>query len=184
MNPSGCLFGSPPVLRQPSVPNLRTESRCWGIHMYTYSIQGSCLAAAAPERLRYDTTRYDTQTVRERNNKNISRPLPSIPVFNRPVQARGNHLARLLGMPLRARDRPVAGQDLMQHLGALPVVEADEAAGIACHDEGTVRRNVHVDGVPRAIVALEHLLAVLPEAVCGGVDDDLIVARLEGDRFA
>lgn len=86
-------------------------------------------------------------------------------------------------MPLRARDGTFARADLVQHLGALPIVETHEPARVARHHELAVGAHAHVDGVPGAVVAPEDLLAVLPEAVGAGVHDDLVVGGLEGDGF-
>ena len=74
--------------------------------------------------------------------------------------------------------------DLMPHLTRLPIPKADIAARIARDDELAVGRDVHVDGVPGVVLPAETLLAVLAEAVGGGVDDDLVVPALEGDGFA
>ena len=63
----------------------------------------------------------------------------------------------------------------MQHLGALPIIKTHEPARIARHDELAVWADGDVDSVASAVVAFEDLLAVLSEAVGGGVDDDLIV---------
>ena len=86
-------------------------------------------------------------------------------------------------MPLRARHRPIASHELVQHFSGLPVVKAHEATSIARHDELPVRRDVHVDGISGAIMALEHFLAILPESVRRGVHDDLVVAGLECNGF-
>lgn len=113
--------------------------------------------------------------------KNINQ---SIPILNQPIQPRRRHLTRLERMPLRTNDRPVARDHLMPHLAALPVPETHVAAAVAAHDELAVRADGHVDGVTGVVVSAEALLAVLAEAVGGGVDDDLVVAGLEGDVFA
>lgn len=63
----------------------------------------------------------------------------------------------------------------MQHLGTLPIIKTHEPAGIAGHYKLAVWADGDVDGITGAVVAFEDLLAVLPEAVCGGVNNDLII---------
>ena len=108
----------------------------------------------------------------------------SIPILDGAVQPGGDDFARLLGMPLRARHRPLARHDLVQHLGALPIIKTDKPTRVARHHELPVRADVDVDPVPGAVVALEHFLAVLSESIRRCVHHDLVVAGLKRDRFA
>lgn len=106
-----------------------------------------------------------------------------IPVFDNTLQPRCDDLTRFLRMPLRTCDRTFASGDFMQHLCGLPIIETHESARIASHDKLAVRTYANVYGIPSTIMASEDFLAVLPEAVGTGIDDDLVVRRLEGDRF-
>lgn len=120
----------------------------------------------------------------KRKKKTKFRKMPrSIPILDRSIQSGRDDLARLLWMPLRTRDRSLARHKLVQHLGALPIVKAHEPTGVAGHDELSVGADVDVDAIAGAVVALEHLLTVLPESVRRCIHHDLVVAGLERDRF-
>lgn len=113
----------------------------------------------------------------------MERKRHSIPILDCSIQPGRDDLARLLWMPLRTRDRPIARHNLVQHLGALPIIKAHKTTRVACHNELPVRADVDVDSITGAIVTLEHLFTVLSEPVRRGVHYDLVVTRLKRDRL-
>lgn len=72
----------------------------------------------------------------------------------------------------------------MHHLTRLPIPEANPAATISARHEVAIGTDVHVHAIPGRVVPAVALLAVLAEAVPGGVDEDLVVTGLHGDGFA
>ena len=72
----------------------------------------------------------------------------------------------------------------MMHLARLVIPEADPSSAIPARYPVAARAEIKVHRVSARVVASELLLAVLTEAVGGGVDDDFVVATLEADGFS
>lgn len=108
----------------------------------------------------------------------------SIPILDHALLPRRRHTTRRLDVPLHTRDGAFACTNFMHHLARLPIPEADPTAAIAAGDEAAVRTDAHVGTIPSRVVASKTLFAVLAEAIAGCVNDDLVVAALEGDGFA
>ena len=87
-------------------------------------------------------------------------------------------------MPLHSKYRCITCLDLMPHLARLPVPEAYVTAAITRADKLSVRADSHVRRITSDIVTPIALLSILPEAIGGGIDCDLVVGRLEGNIFA
>ena len=110
-----------------------------------------------------------------------------IPVSNHTIQPTSDDLTRLLRMPVKTSRRTAfltAGHNFVVHFPGLPVPKAYVSGTVAGADKLAIWRYLEVNGVTSVVVAAEALLSVLAEFVRGAVDDDLIVAGLEGDVFA
>jgi hypothetical protein len=106
-----------------------------------------------------------------------------VPVLDNPIQIPRYHFTRLSRMPCTTHHRNLTCLDLMQHLTRFPTPPAHIPSRITAHDEFAIRAYAHIDSMSCIIVAAEPLLSVLTEAFRGRVDNDLVVAALEGDEF-
>jgi len=73
-------------------------------------------------------------------------------------------------------------------LASLPRPDAQISASISADEifssvSCRAIRKIQLDRVSSGVVAAEALLSVLAEAVAAAVDDDLVVAALEGNEF-
>lgn len=90
-------------------------------------------------------------------------------------------------MPVKTSRRTAflaARHNFVVHFPGLPIPEAYVSGAVAGAYELTIGRDLEVNGVTSVIMAAEALLSILAEFIRGAVDDDLIVAGLEGDILA
>ena len=112
-------------------------------------------------------------------------PRPSlIPILNHSLQPSGSNSTTRLPIPLHACNSPLPRSKLIKHLTRLPVPETYQPSTIPRSHETSIRRHTHIDGISTRVMSTETLFPILPETVCGCVDDDLVVAALKTYGFS
>lgn len=70
------------------------------------------------------------------------------------------------------------------HLTSLIIPKAHPTSAISTSNPVATGAKIYIYCVPACVMATEFLLAVLAEAISSSVDDNLIIAALEADRFS
>lgn len=117
------------------------------------------------------------------NSNSKSKPsssAASIPVLDNPLLPRRRHPTRRSRIPFDTSDSAFSRSDLVHHLAALPIPEADPSPTVSTRDEASIGADSNVGPVSCRVMPSEALLPILLESVSGSVHYDLIVAALEG----